>query len=303
MDRESWIKISEKRAKKYLDNAEDANKVIKKHYEIALEQIQKEIADFYMRYANENQLSYNESVKILSSTDLSRFKRNINKYIDVGNDPDLVKEFKAISLKQRITRLEALMANIKTECSKLEAIQQNEIGQCLKETFRNNCEDVLHELKDDLGINISFAFLNPKTIEEAVNYPWSGEMFSERLWNNRKNLVRSIKQELTQGLIQGKSVQDMARNIAKTMGTNYKAALVIARTETAYVVNQSTIKGYEESGVVGKIEFLSTIDDRTSSICHHLNGDVIELSIAKVGVNIPPMHPNCRSTIIPCFEK
>jgi uncharacterized protein with gpF-like domain len=38
------------------------------------------------------------------------------------------------------------------------------------------------------------------------------------------------------------------------------------------------------------------LDSRTSEICRELNGKRFKLSEAEVGVNYPPMHPNCRST-------
>ena len=41
---------------------------------------------------------------------------------------------------------------------------------------------------------------------------------------------------------------------------------------------------------------------RTSDICRSLDGTVHKVSQAKVGVNFPPMHPNCRSTTVPKFN-
>ena len=54
--------------------------------------------------------------------------------------------------------------------------------------------------------------------------------------------------------------------------------------------------------VVEKYEFLAAIDSRTSPQCREHNGATYLLKDAKVGTNYPPLHPNCRSTVIPVLE-
>jgi SPP1 gp7 family putative phage head morphogenesis protein len=58
----------------------------------------------------------------------------------------------------------------------------------------------------------------------------------------------------------------------------------------------------EDSGVVEKYEFLAAIDSRTSKLCRDKDGKVFKLKDSKVGVNFPPLHPHCRSTIIPVLK-
>jgi hypothetical protein len=38
--------------------------------------------------------------------------------------------------------------------------------------------------------------LTERYIGTILDYPWSGEMFSERIWANRDALVRNVKREL-----------------------------------------------------------------------------------------------------------
>jgi SPP1 gp7 family putative phage head morphogenesis protein len=63
-------------------------------------------------------------------------------------------------------------------------------------------------------------------------------------------------------------------------------------------------------------EYLAELDDRTSDICQELNGKIFQLwepifekwqTIAWYTndyetTNHPPMHPNCRSTLIPILK-
>ncbi|MGL5051574.1 MAG: minor capsid protein, partial [Fusobacteriaceae bacterium] len=37
---------------------------------------------------------------------------------------------------------------------------------------------------------------------------------------------------------------------------------------------------------------------RTSDVCKSLNGKIFKIKDAKVGINCPPLHPFCRSTLV-----
>ena len=143
--------------------------------------------------------------------------------------------------------------------------------------------------------------LPTKAIQHIVDYPWSGKMFSERIWDNKENLLKFIKQELTAGLIRGDSTQKISRKLMKDLQVMYYQAERLVRTESNYVYNHAHKEVYKDCGVE-KYEYLAAIDSRTSAQCREHNGAIYLLKDAKVGVNYPPLHPNCRSTVIPVLE-
>ena len=72
----------------------------------------------------------------------------------------------------------------------------------------------------------------------------------------------------------------------------------IVRTETNAMITQSDHMTYEKLGFK-EYEFNAEYDDRTTDVCGDLNGQRFLMSEMTIGVNAPPMHPNCRSTIDP----
>lgn len=56
--------------------------------------------------------------------------------------------------------------------------------------------------------------------------------------------------------------------------------------------------GYKEAGIE-KYLFLATLDIKRSEICRKLGLKSFSVSEAEVGVNLPPMHPFCRSVTVP----
>lgn len=122
-------------------------------------------------------------------------------------------------------------------------------------------------------------------------------MFSDRLWQNKQALLFNTREVLTQGLIQGKSVNVMSSALAAKMGQSYKNAERLVRTETAHIHAESDRAAYKEAGVE-QYEFMATLEVRTCDVCGSLDGKHFKVSEAKVGVNYPPIHPNCRCTTV-----
>ena len=170
----------------------------------------------------------------------------------------------------------------------------------LEDTLIGLFTEQYKEVSELLGIMAPV--INREAIKTIIEYPYAGKMFSDRIWDNKDALVKHIKQNLTAGIIRGDSIQKMSRQLKKDLNVLYYQAERLVRTETNYAMNQGHLKGYADSGVVEKYEFLAAIDSRTSKLCKKQNGKVYKLSEATVGVNYPPVHCNCRSTVIPVLE-
>lgn len=75
----------------------------------------------------------------------------------------------------------------------------------------------------------------------------------------------------------------------------------IARTETVKLANTGLKNMYIENDI-SSYRYLAAMDDRTSEICAYLNGQIFLTKDGTPGVNMPPMHVNCRSSIIGLVE-
>jgi SPP1 gp7 family putative phage head morphogenesis protein len=137
-------------------------------------------------------------------------------------------------------------------------------------------------------------------LEQAVSEKWLGQNFSERIWDDRDKLVGELRRTLSQAAVSHSGIEALTKKMAKAMGSSLDNARRLVRTELNYVANQATLEGYRQSGVK-HYKFLAAIDSRTSDICRETNGQVFAVAEAEVGVNFPPLHPNCRSTTVAHF--
>ena len=152
-----------------------------------------------------------------------------------------------------------------------------------------------------IDVGVSFNTINENLIRETLKTNWSGLTFSERIWEHRRRLALTIKEELTKGLTRGDSLQDISRIISDKFNTSYSNAIRLVRTESCWVMNEATVNNYKDNGIK-EYEFMAFLDKKTSPQCRELDGKIISISEYKAGVNFPPLHPHCRSCIVPVIE-
>lgn len=294
-----WLKRSEELDKVAKMTEKEVMKKLSALYRDAFRSIEKEVNDFMMKYAVDHKLDYATVTQMLTPIDLAEYNQKIEElyamYRDTGSEYIKI-EIDRLNARAKITRLQALQDAINVELCKV----THEYQMTLEDTLIGLFTEQYKEVSELLGIMAPV--INREAIKTIIEYPYAGKMFSDRIWDNKDALVKHIKQNLTAGIIRGDSIQKMSRQLKKDLNVLYYQAERLVRTETNYAMNQGHLKGYADSGVVEKYEFLAAIDSRTSKLCKNQNGKVYKLSEATVGVNYPPVHCNCRSTVIPILE-
>lgn len=138
-------------------------------------------------------------------------------------------------------------------------------------------------------------------VKKAVEQGWLGSNFSARIWANKKKLLERLDKMIVDALALGKSKDQTIKDIMSALGTGFSDTDRLVRTELNYIINQAQKDMYMERGY-REYEYLAEIDKRTSTICKTLNRETFLFSEAVVGTNYPPLHPRCRSTVIPVVK-
>lgn len=118
--------------------------------------------------------------------------------------------------------------------------------------------------------------------------------------------VRTI---LVDGLEKGENVYTIAENLQKEFSQMKRfEAKRIARTEVARAMNYGREIGYKRSSLVTHKQWLVAWDDRLCEQCRPLANQIAPLGaefMAQTGAKVlnPPLHPNCRCTILPIVRK
>ena len=181
--------------------------------------------------------------------------------------------------------------------------------------FAANANYTCKQINKDIGANVSFHLYDAHTVQRLVKDnpdilpPRSiGKDKAYRWYNQRMNNA------VTQGIIQGESIADIALRIGRETGESELSAMLRnARTGFTGAQNAGRIEGLhqaEELGIRVQKQWMATLDNRTRDTHADLDGQVVDVDepfITSAGNEImypgdPDADPsevwNCRCTLV-----
>ena len=309
-------------------------------FEEAKKAIEGEIYSFYGRYAKNNQITMEEAKKALSRKELAEFKGTLAEYEQLARNSigTFNLEVENLSMKARLTRLDALLLQIDGELQRL----YQQLREGIAETTENVLIEEYYHTKYNLSVEakrmLAFSKIPKSFIEQVLAYPIAGADISARLWKQGADTSFYIRQTLNRMFIEGRPPQDFAEGLAKKIGAvqidkegkvtgggkKYEAYRLLYN-EASYATNQADLRSYREDEVP-YYDISATLDTQTSPICRSLDrcrfyvtsGGKVPEEYKKtgsqyrqaaystdrviVGVNYPPFHVGCRTTTTPAYE-
>ena len=232
--------------------------------------------------------AYNKACNYVQS-EIAKILRHI------GDDDSLAYEY-------RMKRLNALLANTEKKVQELYGITLSDTTEFLRSIIPEAYYHTIFDIAQGVGEQPVFSAVNTRLINQIINDQWSGKNYSQRIWWNTSKLAEDVQQLLTTAAMTGESIYKTSRRLSERFGQSMNNSVRLIRTETTYSCNQAELASYEELDIE-KYEFVATLDTRTSPICQKMDGKVFKTEDAKAGINLPAMHPNCRSTTIPYFAE
>lgn len=167
-------------------------------------------------------------------------------------------------------------------------------------------QDLFNKL---LPVQVSFNTVNPVQVyAAAMARPFQGVLLKEALSNVEADKAIKIRNAVRMGFIEGQTTQEIVRRIKGTRALNYadglldisrRNATAVVRTAVAHTADYARRSVYDvNDDIIKGIEWVSTLDSRTSAICIERSGKVYPVD----KVPAVPAHWNCRSTTIPVLK-
>ncbi|MFA9376242.1 MAG: minor capsid protein [Lachnotalea sp.] len=285
---------------KYLIDLED-------QFRRATSTIETQIATWYQRLADNNEISYTKARQMLNSKELKEFKWTVEEYIKAGETNSItaewMKELENASARVHISRLEAQKVQMQHQLEVLYGNQSDDIDRLMTTIYTDGYYHTAYEIQKGFSLGHEFAKLDTKRIDKVLSKPWTpdGKNFSERIWGNKTKLVNNLYTNLTQSIIRGDSPDKAIRNISQIMNTSRNNAGRLVMTEAAFFASASQKDCFNELDIE-RYEIVATLDSHTSDICQGLDGQVFKMSDYQVGLTAPPFHVYCRTTTVPYFD-
>lgn len=195
-----------------------------------------------------------------------------------------------------LTRSRGLFEQIGEQIKALGQKEQITFRQGLSNIYTDQFLRQVYDLGQSINVKANFNRLNPALIQKTLDYPWSGAMFSDRLWQDKERLGRNLRVGLTQSMILGEGIPQITDRINNGIDTARYNAERVARTETKRVTYCAHDDVYKDTGVEElRYRCANGGDSRTCQYCRADNGKVFKRGEEPT----LPRHPNCRCVYIP----
>lgn len=281
------------------------------HIEEAFEQAQREIErninNWYVRFANNNQITISDAKKLLNSNELKEFKWDVQEYMKYGKENEMnelwMKELENASAKFHISRLESLKLQTQQSLEKLFGNELDEIDKMASNTYTNSYFHTMFEMQKGFNVGFNIGTIDENKLTKIVSKPWAVDEknFSERIWGNKIKMINELHNQLTIMCVQGKSPDNVIKYMSKKFNTSKAQAGNLVMTESAYFSSLAQKDCFKDLDVE-KYEIVATLDSHTSELCKERDGKVCDMKDYQPGVTAPPFHNYCRSTTAPYFD-
>lgn len=259
-----------------------------------IDDIEKEIAKFYARYATSEGISMSEARKKVDAFDVVKFANQAKQYVDTRDFSDVAnKELRAYNTKMYVSREKLLKAQIGLLVTYTYAKLESQMHNYLESAYYR----ALKQQACILGDTLQVASTDVKAIVLA---PFQNSNWSRRLWRDMRKTRIQVQRAVTHVIIRGRHPYEFVKELRKESGNSTYEIRRLLITETARVQTIATKKHMlENQGPDAEYKYVAKLDSKTTKTCRGLNGKVFKVKDMKPGVNAPPMHPFCRSSVVP----
>ena len=297
-----WEDRAAGRMVSYTAKAESIADTLGKAYYATARYLQDEAKGILSTFADKFELSIAEAETMLKNAPgksmFEQMKTALATCSDEQKKQELETRLSSPAYAHRIGQLNELDSKISDMCSRIAnaeiGVDTAHLGDIIQSAYMQTIFDVTK----GADYRAAFDLIPESRVKAILSTNWSGQMFSERVWDNTNALAGGLKHDMLVGIMAGKSEQHMADDIMNRCGVGAFEARRLVRTETTCVANMAELDGYKELDI-DEYEFSACLDSRTSDLCRELDGKVFKRNSAQAGVNLPPMHPFCRSTTLP----
>ena len=266
----------------------DRDKILARLYQESHDRMQSEIDRFYLAYAGKEGLTKQEAMKKASEFDVEKFAKKAEKAVKEKDfSPKTNSWLRTYNLKMKVSRLELLKAELALEIQNL----TSDVNEVFDKARR---DEYLAEFKRQAGILGISSSGAKKRMQSILDADFYGQKFSSRIWGS-KGLQANLQGEVSSSLsriftdMMGYK-QEMAR-LAKKYETSKANAQRLLKTEIARINADTQLAMLKENGFT---HMIFVAEPGACDICGPLDQKAIPIDKVEKGVNMFPMHPNCR---------
>lgn len=266
----------------------DRDKLITQLYQESYDRLQAQIDKFYLGYAGREGLTKQEAMKRASEFDVTKFADKARKAVKEKDFSHKTNSWlRVYNLKMKVSRLELLKAEL--------GLEINNLTSNLDEVFdKARRSEYLAEFKRQAGILGISSSGAKKRLDSILDADFYGQNFSSRVWGKtglQAILQRDVFASLNRIYTDMNGYQKEMKRLAERYNTSESSAKRLLKTEIARINADTDHAVMKDNGFT---HMIFVAESGACDICGPLDKKAIPIDEVEKGVNIFPMHPNCR---------
>ena len=224
---------------------------------------------------------------------------------------DLVAKLRSMDMNSEwsIARIDQQLQSVRAILNEGYALAGKELISNMHDAAEYEQEWQIKAVNESTPVVLDMVAVAPVTLFAAVeSKPLEGKLIKEWIDKLDQHSYTRIQDAVRMGLVEGQSYADVVKRITGTkalqytdgvMALNKRQTQALVSTAMAHATNTARDEFYQENADLYKgVQWVSTLDQRTSSICQARDGKVYPLN---TGIR-PPAHFRCRSAMVPILK-
>ena len=175
--------------------------------------------------------------------------------------------------------------------------EANKVTDILKKNYTDTYYKNAYAMDSGLNVNLKFNMLKKEYIDAAVNNPIDGEIFSNRIWQNKAAVVNKVKQGITNAMNGDTTIDKLGKDIQTAFNIGAYESQRLVRTENARVQSQAIDDIGRNSGCNQQM-YCATLEGNTCSKCAEYDGQYFDVDDDSKPQIPEDTHPGCRCLYI-----
>lgn len=280
-----------------------------------IEKVRKKLAKEYKQAEKELKQKANDHFKKFEKAD--KEKARLVKEGKLSNEDYITWR------KNKILYDKTLQAKVKSMSDYLASVDRHAadiVNGRLAGIYANNYNYELYKIEKGMGATTSLVLHNEKSVERLASknpklLPNPSKKTQEKIKSGKikKWSQRKINNAITQGILQGEPIMDIADRLTKVVSMEWSSAVRNARTSMTGAQNAGRLGTYKDAGRLGiktKKQWMATLDERTRESHQELDGESVPVDEPFSNGLMFPADPdgepeevyNCRCTMVADIE-
>ena len=221
----------------------------------------------------------------------------IHKYIGMLYIKNAVDGLLKVTPYQKNNILSDLNSKLKDMAKDMGNTEINQVTDILKKNYSDTYYKNAYVMDSGINVNLKFDILKKEYIDAAVNNPLDGQIFSNRIWQNKAAVVNKVKQGITNAMNGDTTIDKLGKDIQTAFNVGAYESQRLVNTENARVQSEAIDDIGRNSGCEKQM-YCATLEANTCEECAELDGQYFDIDDDSKPQIPEDTHPGCRCLYI-----